>query len=82
MDTKVLAGEVSKISLEEEFAQEKLSPVIAIYRAENFEDAVEKAHRLVELCGAGHTSVLYTDERRQNRINAFAGRLRTCRIFD
>ncbi|OEG71467.1 bifunctional acetaldehyde-CoA/alcohol dehydrogenase [Candidatus Endomicrobiellum trichonymphae] len=81
LDTKVLAGEVSKISLEEEFAQEKLSPVIAIYRAENFEDAVEKAHRLVELCGAGHTSVLYTDERRQNRINAFAGRLRTCRIL-
>jgi acetaldehyde dehydrogenase/alcohol dehydrogenase len=81
LDTKVLAGEVSKISLEEEFAQEKLSPVIAIYRAENFEDAVEKAHRLVELCGAGHTSVLYTDERRQNRINAFAGRLHTCRIL-
>jgi acetaldehyde dehydrogenase/alcohol dehydrogenase len=81
LDTKVLVGEISEISLEEEFAQEKLSPVIAVYMAENFEDAVEKAYRLVELCGAGHTSVLYTDERKQNRINMFAGRLRTCRIL-
>jgi acetaldehyde dehydrogenase/alcohol dehydrogenase len=81
LDTKILAGEVSEISLEEEFAQEKLSPVIAIYRAENFEDAVEKAYRLVELCGAGHTSVLYTDERKQNRINTFADKLRTGRIL-
>ncbi|GHT15296.1 aldehyde-alcohol dehydrogenase [Endomicrobiia bacterium] len=80
-NAKVLVGEVSEISLEEEFAQEKLSPVIAVYMAENFEDAVEKAYRLVELCGAGHTSVLYTDERKQNRINAFAGKLRTGRIL-
>jgi acetaldehyde dehydrogenase/alcohol dehydrogenase len=80
-DVKILAGEVSEISLEEEFAQEKLSPVIAVYRAENFEDAVEKAYRLVELFGAGHTSVLYTDERKQNRIDAFVGRLRTGRVL-
>jgi acetaldehyde dehydrogenase/alcohol dehydrogenase len=81
LDTKILAGEVSEISLKEEFAQEKLSPVIAVYMAENFEDAVEKAYRLVELCGAGHTSVLYTDERKRNRINTFADRLRTGRIL-
>jgi acetaldehyde dehydrogenase/alcohol dehydrogenase len=81
LNTKILAGEVAEISLEEEFAQEKLSPVIAIYRAESFEDAVEKAYCLVELCGAGHTSVLYTDERKQNRINTFADRLRTGRIL-
>ncbi|OEG70193.1 hypothetical protein ATZ36_05730 [Candidatus Endomicrobiellum trichonymphae] len=80
-DVKILAGEVSEIGLEEEFAQEKLSPVIAVYRAENFEDAVEKAYRLVELCGAGHTSVLYTDERKQNRIGVFACKLRTGRIL-
>ncbi|MDR0800018.1 MAG: bifunctional acetaldehyde-CoA/alcohol dehydrogenase [Endomicrobium sp.] len=81
LDVKVLAGEVSEISFEEEFAQEKLSPVIAIYKAENFEDALDKAYRLVELCGAGHTSVLYTDERKQDRINAFGSKLRTGRIL-
>ncbi|MDR3071037.1 MAG: bifunctional acetaldehyde-CoA/alcohol dehydrogenase [Endomicrobium sp.] len=78
---KILAGEVTKIDLDEAFAYEKLSPVIAIYRAENFEDAVEKAHQLVELGGAGHTSVLYTDERKQDRINVFAKKLHTGRIL-
>jgi acetaldehyde dehydrogenase/alcohol dehydrogenase len=80
-DTKVIAGEVCEISLKEEFAHEKLSPVIAIYKADNFEDAVEKAYQLVELGGAGHTSVLYTDERRQERITYFAKKLHTGRIL-
>ncbi|MDR1942964.1 MAG: bifunctional acetaldehyde-CoA/alcohol dehydrogenase [Endomicrobium sp.] len=80
-DTKVIAGEVSEVSLEEEFAREKLSPVIAIYKADNFEDAVEKAYQLVELCGAGHTSVLYTDERKQERITYFAKKLHTGRVL-
>jgi acetaldehyde dehydrogenase/alcohol dehydrogenase len=80
-DTKVIAGEVSEISLEEEFAHEKLSPVIAIYKANNFEDAVEKAYQLVEFGGAGHTSVLYTDERKQERINYFAKKLHTGRVL-
>ncbi|MDR1104054.1 MAG: iron-containing alcohol dehydrogenase, partial [Endomicrobium sp.] len=74
-------GEVSEISLEEEFAHEKLSPVIAIYKADSFEDAVEKAYQLVELGGAGHTSVLYTDERKQERINYFAKKLHTGRVL-
>ncbi|MDR1784217.1 MAG: bifunctional acetaldehyde-CoA/alcohol dehydrogenase [Endomicrobium sp.] len=81
LDIKILAGEVDKISLEEEFAHEKLSPVIAIYKAENFEDSVIKACKLVELCGAGHTSVLYTDEKGQDRINIFANKLQTGRIL-
>jgi acetaldehyde dehydrogenase/alcohol dehydrogenase len=80
-DTKVIAGEVSEISLEEEFAHEKLSPVIAIYKANNFEDAVEKAYQLVELGGAGHTSVLYTDESNQARITYFANKLHTGRVL-
>lgn len=80
-DVKILAGEVSDISLNEAFAYEKLSPVIAIYKAENFEDAVEKAYKLVELAGAGHTSVLYTDERKQDRINIFAEKLHTGRVL-
>jgi acetaldehyde dehydrogenase/alcohol dehydrogenase len=67
--------------LEEEFAHEKLSPVIAIYKADSFEDAVEKAYQLVELGGAGHTSVLYTDERKQERINYFAKKLHTGRVL-
>ncbi|MDR1511501.1 MAG: bifunctional acetaldehyde-CoA/alcohol dehydrogenase [Endomicrobium sp.] len=81
LDVKVLAGEVSQISLEEQFAHEKLSPVIAIYKAENFEDSVSKACRLVELCGAGHTSSLYTDEKKEDRINVFASKLQTGRIL-
>ncbi|GHT64963.1 aldehyde-alcohol dehydrogenase [Endomicrobiia bacterium] len=80
-DVKILAGEVSEINLKEAFAYEKLSPVIAIYKAENFEDAVEKAYSLVEFGGAGHTSVLYTDERKQDRINTFAKKLHTGRIL-
>lgn len=78
---KALVGEVTDISLEEEFAHEKLSPVLALYKAKDFEDAVEKAHSLVLLGGAGHTSVLYTDERDQERINIFAKKLPTGRIM-
>lgn len=79
--TKVIIGEVSEITVEEEFAHEKLSPVLALYKAKNFEDAVEKAHNLVLLGGAGHTSVLYTDERDSERINIFAKKLPTGRIM-
>lgn len=78
---KVLVGEVTEISLEEEFAHEKLSPVLALYSAKNFEDATEKAHSLILLGGAGHTSVLYTDARSSERIDAFAKKLPTGRIL-
>jgi len=80
-DVKILAAEINEISLEEEFAYEKLSPVIAIYKAVNFENAVEKAYQFVELAGSGHTSVLYTDDRKQDRIAIFAKKLRTGRIL-
>lgn len=78
---KVLIGEVSDISLEEEFAHEKLSPVLALYSAKNFEEAAEKAFSLIELGGAGHTSVLYTDARKQDRIDEYAKKLPTGRIL-
>jgi len=78
---KVLIGEVTEISPEEEFAHEKLSPVLALYSAKNFEEATEKAYQLIELGGAGHTSVLYTDERKQDRIDAFAKKQPTGRIL-
>lgn len=78
---KVLIGEVTDTSLEEPFAHEKLSPVLAMYSAKNFEDAVNKAYSLVDQGGAGHTSILYTDERYSERINAFATKLHTGRIL-
>ncbi|MCI5824488.1 MAG: bifunctional acetaldehyde-CoA/alcohol dehydrogenase [Candidatus Gastranaerophilales bacterium] len=78
---KVLMGEATKIDLAEEFSHEKLSPVLAVYRASDFDEAVQKAYELVVLGGAGHTSVLYTDERKQDRINKFAAKLHTSRIL-
>ncbi len=80
-DTKVLIGEVTDICEEEPFAHEKLSPVLALYKAKDFEDAVQKAYDLVDFGGAGHTSVLYTDERKSERIDFFGKKLHTCRIL-
>ena len=79
--TKVLIGEVTDICEEEAFAHEKLSPVLALYKAKDFEDAVQKAYDLVDFGGAGHTSVLYTDERKSDRIDFFGKKLHTCRIL-
>ena len=81
VNAKVLAGEVEDTTVAEPFAHEKLSPVLAIYKAENFEDAVEKAYTLVDHGGAGHTSVLYTDERKTERIDYFGKTLHTSRIL-
>jgi acetaldehyde dehydrogenase/alcohol dehydrogenase len=78
---KVLVGEVTEISLGEEFAHEKLSPVLALYSAKDFDEAAEKAYQLIIMGGAGHTSVLYTDERDQTRIDKFATKLPTGRIL-
>ncbi len=79
--TKILVGEATDIILDEPFAHEKLSPVIALYKAKDFNDAVDKAYHLVDLGGAGHTSVLYTDERKTDRIKIFANKLHTGRIL-
>jgi acetaldehyde dehydrogenase/alcohol dehydrogenase len=81
-NTQVLIGEVSEISADEPFAHEKLSPVLALYRAKDFEDAVDKAADLVALQGIGHTSVLYTDQDGQReRVNYFSARMKTSRIL-
>ena len=80
-ETKVLIGEVEDTTTAEPFAHEKLSPVLALYRAKDFEDAMEKAYTLVDHGGAGHTSVLYTDERKTDRINAFGNKIHTGRIL-
>ena len=78
--SKVLVGEVESVELEEEFAHEKLSPVLAMYKADNFEDALNKASRLVEDGGLGHTSSLYINvETGKDKIAVWSQRMKTCR---
>lgn len=80
-ETKVLIGEVSEIGPKEEFSYEKLSPVLAMYKAESFEQAVSDAAELIYFAGRGHTSVLYTAEHNRDRINHFSDQLDTGRIL-
>ena len=81
-DTKVLIGEVDSVDISEEFAHEKLSPVLAMYKSENFEDALAKAEQLIADGGYGHTSSLYVDAVNDRaKIDEFAGRMKTCRIL-
>lgn len=81
-DTKILIGEVESVELSEEFAHEKLSPVLAMYRAKSFDEALSKAERLIADGGLGHTSSIYLDERREReKLEKFAHRMRTCRIL-
>ncbi len=79
--TKILIGEVESVDISEEFAHEKLSPVLAMYRASSFEDALNKADQLVKDGGYGHTSSIYLDTiTDRERLNAFSARMKTCRI--
>ena len=79
--TKILIGEVESTGKEEEFAHEKLSPVLAMYRAKDFADAVDKADALVRGGGLGHTSSIYLDTAKgQEKLAAFQARMKTCRI--
>ncbi len=78
---KVLIGEVENPEEEEPFAREKLSPVLAMYKAKDFADGVEKADRLVRGGGFGHTAAIYIHEEEKERLNAFCERMKTCRIL-
>ena len=81
-DTKILIGEVESVDISEEFAHEKLSPVLAMYKSESFEDALCKAEQLVADGGYGHTSPIYLNEvTEREKINTFAARMKTCRIL-
>lgn len=81
-ETKILIGEVTSVELSEEFAHEKLSPVLAMYRARDFEDALSKAEKLIADGGFGHTSSVYLDTvRGQEKLAEFAARMKTCRIL-
>ncbi|WP_412513527.1 bifunctional acetaldehyde-CoA/alcohol dehydrogenase [Shewanella indica] len=80
--TKVLIGEVDEITEAEAFAHEKLSPLLGMYRANDFDEALDKADALVKLGGIGHTSGLYTDQDTQvQRVKRFGERMKTARIL-
>ncbi len=79
--TKVLIGEVESVDISEEFAHEKLSPVLAMYKAENFDDAIEKARHLIYDGGLGHTSSLFINTiTEQEKIQKFYSSMPTCRV--
>ena len=80
--TKILIGEVESVQLEEAFAHEKLSPVLAMYKAKNYDEALSKAVTLVEHGGFGHTSVLYTDTAKcKDRVDKFSEAMKTGRTI-
>ena len=80
--TKILIGEVESVELSEEFAHEKLSPVLAMYRAKDIGDAFDKAEHLIADGGYGHTSSIYINAgTEQAKLNEFAARMKTCRIL-
>ncbi len=81
-DTKIIIGEVTSVDISEEFAHEKLSPVLAMYRAKDFEDALDKAEHLIADGGYGHTASLYVDAVTQKaKIDEYTHRMKTCRIL-
>jgi len=81
-ETKVLIGEVQSVELKEAFSHEKLSPILAMYNAKTFDEALVKAERLVELGGFGHTSVLYTDTiKSKDRVEKFSLTMKTGRTI-
>ncbi len=78
--TKILIGEVESVDVSEPFAHEKLSPVLAMYRAKTFDQAVANAEKLVEDGGIGHTASLYIDTGRTDRYNQFVSAMKACRV--
>ncbi|MEG1614083.1 MAG: aldehyde dehydrogenase family protein, partial [Oscillospiraceae bacterium] len=80
-DTKILIGEVESVELSEEFAHEKLSPVLAMYKSKTFDDAIEKADRLVRDGGYGHTASIYINTATEKEdLNIFSNIMKACRI--
>ena len=79
--TKVLIGEVESVDISEEFAHEKLSPVLAMYRASDFKEAVAKANQLILDGGMGHTSSIYIDPKEESKLDLFEKTMKTCRVL-
>ena len=81
-ETKILIGEVESVELSEEFAHEKLSPVLAMYKANDFKDALTKACKLIDDGGLGHTSSLYINKDTEyKKVEEFYSTMRTCRVL-
>ncbi len=80
-ETKILIGEVESVELSEEFAHEKLSPVLAMYKAKTFDGALKKAVQLVADGGYGHTAALYVHPAETEKIEKHAAAMKTCRIL-
>ena len=81
-DTKILIGEVESVEISEEFAHEKLSPVLAMYKSQNFEESLNKAYQLIEDGGLGHTSSLYINTvTEKEKIEKFYNKMKTCRVI-
>ena len=80
-NAKVLLAERPCVDWEDPFSREKLSPILSMYRAKNYEEATDMAYEMVSKGGAGHTSVLYTDARTQERINHFSEKMPACRVL-
>ncbi len=79
---KVLIGEVESVDIAEEFAHEKLSPVLAMYKAKDFGDAIAKAEQLIADGGYGHTSSLYIDTLTgTEKMEQWQGKMKTCRCL-
>lgn len=79
--TKILIGEVDSVHIDEEFAHEKLSPVLAMYKAKDFNEALAKAAQLVADGGYGHTASLYVNVNEHEKIMKHAEAMKTCRIL-
>ena len=80
--TKILVGEVESVDISEEFAHEKLSPVLAMYKSSSFEDAVAKAERLIADGGYGHTSSVYLNvSTAKDKLEYFSAKMKTCRVL-
>ena len=80
-ETKILIGEVDSVDISEPFAHEKLSPVLAMYKAKTFDEALEKAAQLVADGGYGHTSSLYINVNKKEKMAKHAAMMKTCRIL-
>ena len=80
-ETKILIGEVESVDISEEFAHEKLSPVLGMYKAKTFDEALEKAAQLVADGGYGHTSSLYVHPAETEKIAKHAAAMKTCRVL-
>ena len=81
LNAKIVGGEVTSVDISEEFAHEKLSPVLAMYRAKDFDEALQKAAKLVADGGYGHTSSLYVSTTETEKMHKHAEAMKTCRIL-